>query len=433
MSRNKAPNYALRYQRERRNWTQEQAAEALLNLCGPGHRGEVNAQMISKWERGAQTPNFEHRERLCELYGVASPEELGFLRREEPKVESLVRIETNIAVSEFSDEAANIALQGRLRQALKKSSPIDKAIVDYLEIVVNDCWKMIPVVAGVVSYHSRAYILERLEMVTNLLERPQSTLLRKRLCSIASELSLIVANISSNLREYYIAKMYYEVSIDAAREASNSILQAVSLVRLSFNSTRNGQADVALPLVQEASHLIAQDNVHATAKTSAWIASATAEVYANLQDPLACFKVLEQAERYADGDNSGEDPYYTTFSPSLFFGYKGACYRLLQRSNDAERVLEIALRQFGSAPTYQKGYLLNDIARVCIQQGKIEEASEYAKDALVVALQTKSPEVFQLTCKLRKDLDTWASTSSVQSLEDQIRLSEHRFRGKKEH
>ncbi len=82
MSQIKAPNYALRYQRERRNWTQEQAAEALLKLCGSKRRGEVNARMISKWERGVQIPNFEYREKLCELYGIPSPEELGFLQRE---------------------------------------------------------------------------------------------------------------------------------------------------------------------------------------------------------------------------------------------------------------------------------------------------------------------------------------------------------------
>ncbi len=84
MSKPKAPNRSLRYYREVRNWTQEQAAEALLELCGPGRRGEINAKMISKWERGVQTPGLEYREKLCKLYGVQSPEELGVVKREEP-------------------------------------------------------------------------------------------------------------------------------------------------------------------------------------------------------------------------------------------------------------------------------------------------------------------------------------------------------------
>ena len=86
MSKSKIPNRALRYYRERRNWTQEQAAEALLVLCGPGKRGEVNARMISKWERGVQTPSLEYREKLCKLYEVSSPEALGFLKQEEGDV-----------------------------------------------------------------------------------------------------------------------------------------------------------------------------------------------------------------------------------------------------------------------------------------------------------------------------------------------------------
>ncbi len=83
MSKPKVPNHSLRYYRERRNWTQEQAAEALLVLCGPGQRGEVNARMISKWERGIQIPSLEYREKLCKLYEVQSPEALGFLKRED--------------------------------------------------------------------------------------------------------------------------------------------------------------------------------------------------------------------------------------------------------------------------------------------------------------------------------------------------------------
>ncbi len=88
MRKAKAPNQALRYHRERHNWTQEQAAEALLSVCGPGRRGEINARMFSRWERGEQIPSIEYREKLCRLYGVSSPEELGFLRREGVSQES---------------------------------------------------------------------------------------------------------------------------------------------------------------------------------------------------------------------------------------------------------------------------------------------------------------------------------------------------------
>ncbi len=83
MSNPKSPNQTLRYHRERHNWTQEQAAQALLEVCGPEQRGEVSAKTISKWERGVQTPSLEYREKLCRLYGVSSPEELGLLKREE--------------------------------------------------------------------------------------------------------------------------------------------------------------------------------------------------------------------------------------------------------------------------------------------------------------------------------------------------------------
>ncbi len=83
MSKLRTPNPTLRYYRERQNWTQEQAAEALLFEFGPGKRGEINARMISRWERGIQMPSPDYREKLCRLYKVSSPEELGIIKREE--------------------------------------------------------------------------------------------------------------------------------------------------------------------------------------------------------------------------------------------------------------------------------------------------------------------------------------------------------------
>jgi tetratricopeptide (TPR) repeat protein len=308
----------------------------------------------------------------------------------------------------------------RLRRALRKSATVDSATIKHLESITNDCWRMIPVVAGVVSHYSRGYALEQLGVVTRLLEGSQPLVIHQQLCSIAGELSLIVANISSNMRDYRSAKRYYELSIEAAQEAKNGSLQAVGLARLSFNSTRNDQPDVALPLVLEALHLMMKDDKYAKGTMRAWVAVVLAEVYANLKNAKACFEALEQAELQMDSAIREDDPYHTTFSSSLLAGYKGMCYTLLHLPEDAEKVLHNALAQMPASSDYQKGYILSDLANACIQQGRVDEMYAHASEALALAAQTKAREVFQRIRKLRTGLDSWSSTLYVKNLDKQI-------------
>jgi len=489
------PNEFLRSERKLRNWTQEDLAYELSNICDEdevSERGEINFKMVGSWERGEHTPSNFWQKKMCKLFGK-NVLELGFVvspmvntqeysqkntfqsispsstgtqaqymldfSREQflygqvnTSNQSFVQTQqklqdlgidmdelrrilvvgiASIAFSPYPNELLNPEPWERLRRALKKPSTVDEQTVDHLETLANDCWRMIPVVAGVVSHFSRGYVLEHLGTVTELLEGSQSAAIHKRLCSIAGGLSLIAANISSNMRDYHTAKTYYELSIEAAQEANNTSLQAVGLVRLSFNSTRNDQPDLALPLVQEANRLVVQGGHSITATTRSWIAAALAEVYANLGSSQACFRALEQAELRTNPEALGEDPYRTTFTSSLLSGYKGVCYMLLHLPDDAEKVLDEALRQLGSTLTYQKGYILSDLAGACMQQGKVEEMYTHASSALTVASQTKSPEVLQRIHKLRATLEPWADTSYVKALNKQIRPVELQFRGKK--
>jgi tetratricopeptide (TPR) repeat protein/transcriptional regulator with XRE-family HTH domain len=76
------PNHRLRRERELRSWTLEQAADALYQLCAKeprmGSRGDINASMISRWERGIHPPSQFYQRKLSLLYGK-SAEELEFL------------------------------------------------------------------------------------------------------------------------------------------------------------------------------------------------------------------------------------------------------------------------------------------------------------------------------------------------------------------
>ncbi len=66
--RPKQVNNLLRYEREKRGWSQAKLAEILT----------VDPTMISRWERGEREPASEYRERLCEIF-EKNAIELGFI------------------------------------------------------------------------------------------------------------------------------------------------------------------------------------------------------------------------------------------------------------------------------------------------------------------------------------------------------------------
>jgi tetratricopeptide (TPR) repeat protein len=92
---NRRATSLLRRSRLLRHWTLEQAADALFQLCTQQERrqrrGDINAKMISAWERGRHVPDAFWREKLCRLY-EASAEELGFVEPVSHQVPSSVRM-----------------------------------------------------------------------------------------------------------------------------------------------------------------------------------------------------------------------------------------------------------------------------------------------------------------------------------------------------
>jgi tetratricopeptide (TPR) repeat protein len=80
-SKKPKPNHLLRQERLERGWTLEHAADELYKLCGSkvSVRGDINAKMIGRWERGEHLPSLFYQEKLRLLYGKPL-QELGFIQ-----------------------------------------------------------------------------------------------------------------------------------------------------------------------------------------------------------------------------------------------------------------------------------------------------------------------------------------------------------------
>lgn len=425
--------HPLKIARERRNLSQDELA---------GFTG-LGVATIQRAERGNRLRP-DVRQRLCDYFGM-TPLELGLLtevEKEPDKVDQELESRQTAETSESGNStvdrrdflqmslgvagatfiapaqtALNLEPWERFSKVLKRPSTIDKTTLDHLEMLAQNSWQLIPDVTGVVSSELRDYSVSHLLTVTDLLEGSLTDSTRRRLSSTGGEFSMIAASMSANLRDFDTAQSYYNTSIEAAREADNHQLEAVGLASLAIRLTHLDQADKALPLVQKARFLTSQSG---TTTTRTWLAAVEAEVQANLKDYIACFRALDDAEYVPQQYLLNEDPYMTTFSPSLFAGYKGVCHMQFGESEEAYKVLLEALHHLSTPSISRRCYILTDITSACIERKEIEEACVYALQALTLTAQAKSPALWQRINDIRQQLEPWKNIQCVKDFIAQL-------------
>ena len=313
----------------------------------------------------------------------------------------------------------------RFTRALKKPSTIDESMLIYLERHTEGYWYDRHTVA-LASRNLIDYVIEHLQKVTKMLEEPLLPTVRTRLCSIAGGVALLMGELLFDMRCYAQARKYYTAAIEAAQEADNHPLQAVSWGRMSFTWTYEGNPQTALVCVQEARHLGVQ-SVNATIR--AWLAAVEAEIQANLHERNSALKALDGAEHVENRDRP-QDCYWIHFDQSLSAGYRGVSLLRLYRPEDpqtasfltdAQHALTKALELLDPTLTRRKPNLLTDLAGTYVRQKEVEAACEHANEAVLLASQIKSKVVVQRLLFLQRELDPWKNTEYVQGLDAKIR------------
>jgi transcriptional regulator with XRE-family HTH domain/tetratricopeptide (TPR) repeat protein len=313
----------------------------------------------------------------------------------------------------------------RFLRALRKPSTVDGPMLIYLERRTEDYWYDRHTVA-LASHHLIEYVLEHFQKVTSLLEEPLLPSIRTRLCSIAGGIALLVGELLFDMQCYAQARTYYTVAVEAAQEADNRALQAVSWGRMSFTWTYEGDPQAALACMQKARQVGVQ-SINAT--TRAWLAAVEAEIQANLQERYATLKALEEAECVERRDRP-QDCFWIHFDQSLSAGYRGVSLLRLYRPedsqtasflSDAQGVLTKAIDVLDPSLTRRKPNLLADLAGTYAQQKEVEAACEHAIEAVTLVSHMKSKVVLQRLLSLQNQLAPWKDTESVQRLDAKIR------------
>ena len=393
----KIPNDVIRYEREKRGWSQNRLAELL----------GADPSMISRWECGDRRPDPLYQEKLCTLFGKDAVElklvnppyqravsPLSIHHREEVNT-SLTTIETDRANSlalltpPFHQPEDSDVLD-RLLRVIKRPSRIDQAAFTYLETMTRSHWQLYAAFENSIQYRYDMLdsVSGHLRAITRLMEHPYPMPIHDRLSALACETIQLIGEIFFDIKDNATAERYYNTAIAVAKETHNSPLFAVTLGRKSFIPIYSNDAQKALPLLQEA---YAQLTDSTSDIIRAWLSAREAEVYASIGEAHACTKALERSEISLERAQPGEASSYAFaegavdahFTRSLLLGWKGACYTLLKQPQAAQEALKEDLAIVDPARSIHNAIVLVDLARTYMQQGEIEEACRYALEALV--------------------------------------------------
>lgn len=310
----------------------------------------------------------------------------------------------------------------RFSQALLKPLHLDETTFHHLEICTRQFWsnRQSAVLSSRDLYHP---VTTHLQRMIALLEGSLLPTERMRLCSLLSQTSQLLGEISLDMEHYGQGKAFHQAALVAAQEAENHLLEVIFWGRISLACIYSGSYSDALIAVQTARSLA---DKHATPMIQGWLAAIEAEIQAHLSQADLCLQILEQAEHFDDQPVTPLEGYLVRFDRSLLEGYRGACFRILSHPKynqspiflqKAQDALREALLSLDPLFLQRKPTLLADLAVVTIHRQDIEEACLLINQAATLAAQMHLQKVTQRLIALREPLKPWKDLAPVKTLD----------------
>ncbi|MGB8345006.1 MAG: hypothetical protein WCD86_08985, partial [Ktedonobacteraceae bacterium] len=297
-------------------------------------------------------------------------------------------------------------------QGHKQPTPsVTEMALDELESMTLSYWRL----CKNTSLDLLGNLLEHFQTVIHLLRRPQRTAISSRLYSLAGECTQLLGKTLFDVQEYMLAWFYYAFSLKAAQAASNHELWATGLGRMSLLLIYWKRPQEALPFLQEARQLTIQ-----SPRIRCWLAAIEAEIHAHLGDVEACDTALVIAKTLTTSESIGEDRYATGFNPSRLAGYEGACLVRLRQPARALPALQQAVALLDSQAIRRRSTLFADIGLTYAQMGNIEQACQFAFEALAITTQTRSLSVLERVRLVLTELERWKENEDIQKLEKHL-------------
>jgi transcriptional regulator with XRE-family HTH domain/tetratricopeptide (TPR) repeat protein len=438
----------LRHEREARHLTQQDVADQLARLAWlrRGLHVGVNADMVSKWERGDKAPSRLYAHLLCLLY--EKPLEQMDLTCPVPRVEGDPRDGAMLIISGILDTLGQpgdlirpgvralwreelvkrrtmLKLMGLVSAGTVDSEPrsvrpdsaavaIDIETLDTLANGLQGLYHSAPPAALMIPVraHMRA-VDERLRGRTT--PRDWNRLLRCR-----GQSALLAGRLSAfDLHEPVVARGYYNLALEAAREAQDGLLAAAALGHVSFIASAESNPDAALSYLNGAAR---EASGHAT--VGSWLAAVEAEVFAQSGQTRRSLAALDRAEAtFAHGPHERLPVWFDYYDATRLAGFRGYVQLRAGRTDEAAGSLAEALRDLPTPAIKQRAVFLTDLATVHLQDGDLVHACAEAGHAAQLLRTAGYATADDRLVQFREAADPWKNHRAVLDLDEQLALT----------
>jgi transcriptional regulator with XRE-family HTH domain len=414
------PNDRLAFERERRGWSQDDAAREAERVAGRlGQPGLVfTAAQFGRWERGECRPRPPLRRVVCELY-QASAEALGLLdqgdgaanRRTAIKAITVVGGLGALSGRRLLTDAADAAIVASRKRACVDPMTLEELDQDVERFAV-DCLAV---------SHADLFpqVWDDWQQVERLLDARQGLKDRAHLTLLGGQLGYFLARLSFNLGDYAAARRHAVLAWGYAQDVGQPVLCASVRTLQGSIAYYAGQPQRSLDLLQAA-------EPYDTPYTRARIAANTARAHAALGDRPRAERALAAMERQLVDlpVQPGDAPYTPATATS-------ALASTLVRLGDGEAA-EAHARQAVALHNVPgvKGTLFEDRGNATLnlatslvvrRHPEPEEAARLGIEAVAVPHQQRTETVRARAVELRQLLDVWRTTPVVKDFAERLR------------
>lgn len=451
----------LRQCREDRGWTQQETADQLAKLAWFRFRERVgvNADMVAKWERGDKRPSRRYRELLCLLFNTTA-EFLGV-----GPVGPARPTEHDKPAAPGMDDTL-IAALGGAAAVLDQLGPAG----GILQPRIFDAWKddvmkrrdmlqligLTPAIAGLTPaadadragrsgaptpgtladldhlaaryqalYHSTAPaalitpVVAHLRTLADLLRQTPGPADRRRLLANRARVATLAGRLAFfDFRDPMAARGYYNLALEAAREAGDHLQAAAALGHVAFIPAAEHGFTAALDYLGGATHHVAK---HPHGPVSSWLAAIESEMHTNAGSHPAALAAIDRARDALDRPGLAADlPWFDYYDATRLAGFAG--YTTLQagRLDEARAALADALGSLPRTAVKQRAVFLADLATVELRAGDLDKACGIAGDAADQLRQAGYATGAGRLREFRAAVDPWKTATPVRTLDEQL-------------
>ena len=205
--------------------------------------------------------------------------------------------------------------------------------------------------------------------------------------AIGQTASLIGVMLTLDLDDFMAGERYLSLAARAGKQAGNNELLAFSLGARAFHAAYSGDpsggreyADSALKIAARRSSPIMK----------AWLSAVASEMYALEHDEHTCRKLLDAASDHLEASDDDE-PWsgVGVFNAEKLSAYVGGDLMRLGRYREAQQVLHEALDKLDDSLVKHRCTAYIDLAEAYAADGKLDEATHCASNALTLVAITR--------------------------------------------